>query len=141
MDRKVAWILGLIGGVLVLASIFLPWYKIVPMAGVSEEATGWDLTKATKGLVPMPGMVAPELLLGAGIIIILTCLVLLWKPQEVVEALMGTFTVLAAASAVGVFILENAPVLHIQDVCYGAYVLLIGAILALISLLVKKPEK
>jgi len=137
LDRKVAWILGLIGGVLVLASIFLPWYKVTGVGDV----TGWDLTKTAKGLIPMPEMVAPELLLGAGIIIILTCLVLLWKPQEVVEALMGTFTVLAAASAVGVFILENAPVLHIQDVCYGAYVLLIGAILALISLLVKKPEK
>jgi FtsH-binding integral membrane protein len=117
----------------VLASIFLPWYKVTGVGDV----TGWDLTKTAKGLIPMPGMVAPELLLGAGIIIILTCLVLLWKPQEVVEALMGTFTVLAAASAVGVFILETAG----KDMGYGAYVLLIGAILALISLLVKKPEK
>ena len=133
MDRKVAWILGLIGGVLVLASIFLPWYKVTGVGDV----TGWDLTKTAKGLIPMPEMVAPELLLGAGIIIILTCLVLLWKPQEVAEALMGTFTVLAAASAVWVFILETAG----KDMGYGAYVLLIGAILALISLLVKKPEK
>lgn len=133
MNRKAAWILGLIGGILVLASIFLPWYKVTGVGDV----TGWDLTKTAKGLIPMPEMVAPQLLLGAGIIIILTCLVLLWKPQEVAEALMGTFTVLAAASAVGVFVLEEAG----KDMGYGAYVLLIGAILALISLLVKKPEK
>jgi FtsH-binding integral membrane protein len=117
----------------VLVSIFLPWYKVTGVGDI----TGWDLTKAAKGLVPMPEMVAPQLLLGTAILIILTCLVLLWKPQEVVEALMGTFTVLAAASAVGVFVLETTG----KDMGYGAYVLLIGAILALIALLVKKPEK
>ena len=47
---------------------------------------------------------------------------------------LGTFTVLAGASAVGVFLLEEAG----KDMGYGAYVLLIGAILALISLLVEK---
>jgi hypothetical protein len=123
----------LIGGILVLVSIFLPWYKVTGVGDI----TGWDLTKAAKGLVPMPEMVAPQLLLGTAILIILTCLVLIWKPQEVAEALMGTFTVLAAASAAGVFVLEDTG----QDMGYGAYVLLIGAILALISLLLKKPEK
>lgn len=129
METKVASILGLIGGILVVAGIFTPWYT-----AAGTETSGWDLTKA-----PPTGteMVAPYLLLGAGVLIILTCLIMLLKPLDIVEALMGTFTVLAGASAVGVFMLENA----LTDMGYGAYVLLVGAILALIAKLVKKGEK
>jgi len=124
LDRKVAWILGLIGGVLVTASVFTTWYTS-PLG----DTSGWDLAQDAD-------MMAPYLLMVAGIIVILTSLVLLAKPQEIVEALMGTFTVFSAASAVGVILNEGA-----ADLGYGAYVLLIGAILALIALLVKKPEK
>ncbi len=126
LNRKAAAILGLIGGILVTASIFATWYTS-PLG----DTSGWDLTKDPSD------MVAPYLLLGAGIIIILTCLVLLVKPQEIVEALMGTFSVLAGASAAGVILNESQG----ADLGYGTYVLLIGAILALIAMLVKKPEK
>lgn len=105
-------------------SVFTTWYTS-PLG----DTSGWDLAQDAD-------IMAPYLLLGAGIIVILTCLVLMIKSQEIVEALMGTFTVLAGASAVGVILNEGA-----ADLGYGAYLLLIGAILALIAMLVKKPEK
>jgi len=128
MGKKIA-VVGLIGGILVVAGIFVPWVTD------GESLSGWDLTKATaEGGI---GAKLPYVALVGGILAVVGAIVGLVRPGVTPTGLLAIGGILALIGvAHGLRIVD----LTIDSTGYGAILVTIGGILAILVTLGLKEE-
>jgi hypothetical protein len=124
MKKMALSVIGLIGGILVVAGVFLPWVS-ASVFGVTFTASGWDALKASVSK-------NPDVLLGliGGIIALIGGLV---SAIAIKMKNLGYLILLGGILAVLAWIWSAYTMTDWSAVTYGFYIYLVGAIIALIS--------
>ena len=116
ISKKMSWI-GLIGGILIIIGVFLPWYTN------AMDESGWDTATAA----------APLVLAGGILVVIGTLHVLgLETPPPHATALIPTGGILVFITTIWFWDKIGEYYLG-YDAGYGLYLCLIGGILAIIN--------
>lgn len=114
ISKKMSWI-GLIGGILIIIGVFLPWLTN------ATDKSGWDATT-----------IAPLVLAGGILVVIGTLHVLgLETPPPHATALIPTGGILVFITTI--WFLDKIGEYYSGDAGYGLYLCLIGGILAIIN--------
>ena len=131
MGKKIA-IIGLIGGILVVAGVFGTWITNV------GSLSGWDLTKATGegGL----GARLPYVTLIGGILAVIGALLALWaKPGVIPAGLLAIGGILALIGVAFGLVVADVGLLG-KAMGYGGILVVVGGILAILVTLGLKEE-
>jgi hypothetical protein len=116
--------LAALGGVLVLVSLFLPWYSVtLPSAdapAVGRDLTGWQAFSVIDILLALAGLV--------GIGLAVTVVTRRTPAVPVAFAVVGSITGVLAVLLVLVRILDQPGPNQFLDVAVGAWVALAGAL-------------
>lgn len=144
MGKKIA-IIGLISGILAAVGVFGTWMTMSAM-GTEVSASGWDFAQGTTETGGL-SLKLPYFALLGGIIAVVGSVLGLVKPSAVARvvlaiggilALIGVAYGLTIADA-GAAITGAAPGISV-GAGYGAYLVVIGGILAILSTLGLKEE-
>ncbi len=142
MDNRTLAIIGLIGGILAAVGVFGTWTtaSITPvmMEGMELSASGWDWAQGTVG-AGGPGLKLPYFALVGGILAVVGSVLVLVKPGAVAKVLLAIGGILAligvaigvAYADAGTAITGAAPGIS-AGAGYGAYMVVIGGILAIL---------
>lgn len=124
MKKMALSVIGLIGGILVVAGVFLPWVS-ASVFGVTFTASGWDALSASVSK-------SPDVLLGliGGIIALIGGLV---SAIAIKMKNLGYLIPLGGILAVLAWIWSAYTITDWSVVAYGFYMCLVGGIIALIS--------
>jgi len=146
MDNRILAIIGLIGGILAAVGVFGPWMTASVM-GMKQSASGWDLAQGTAGAGGI-SLKLPYFALVGGILAVVGSVLALVKPGAVAKVLLAIGGILAligvayglTVADAGIAIGGMVPEVSI-GASYGAYLVVIGGILAILVTLGLKEEK
>ena len=85
---RVAAVIGVVGGLAIVAGAFLSWLKIVPVGGTAQTITGWTLSNDAKTMA----------VLGA-LAVALSVVVIGGQLRSIVRALLGVVGAVVVAIA------------------------------------------
>ena len=139
MGKKIA-IVGLIGGILAAVGVFGTWMTMSGI-GTGVSVSGWDFAQGTAETGGL-SLKLPYFALLGGILAVVGSVLALVKPSAVAKSLLAIGGILAligvayglAIADAGAAISGAAPGVSI-GAGYGAYLVVIGGILAILSTL------
>jgi len=142
MDNRTLAIIGLIGGILVTVGVFGTWMT----TSVGEQSvSGWDLAQGTAATGDL-GLKLPYFALVGGILAVVGSVLVLVKPGAVAKVLLAIGGILALIGvAHGLTYADMGAAMTAPGVSmgagYGAYMVVIGGILAILVTLGLKEEE
>lgn len=132
MRKQTLLIIGLIGGILAVVGVFLPWISVD--GGETWKESGWDLKD-----LRLLGITSPYLVLAGGIIALLGSLILL-KARGLIGFLLPMGGIIAIIGGIRGYFDANAiwsggipDIIIPTSANYGVYVCIIGGVLALVG--------
>ena len=144
MDNRTLAIIGLIGGILATVGVFGTWMTTSGV-GTGVSASGWDLTQGTEEAGSV-GLKLPYFALVGGILAVVGSVLVLVKPGAVAKVLLAIGGILALIGvAYGLTYADMGAATTVPGVSvgagYGAYLVVIGGILAILVTLGLKEEE
>jgi hypothetical protein len=146
MDERTLAIIGLIGGILATVGVFGTWMTM-SMMGVEQSASGWDLARGT-GAAGGLSLKLPYVALVGGILAVVGSVLVFVKLGAVTKVLLAIGGILALIGvAYGLVVADAGAAIAgavpgvSMGAGYGAYLVVIGGILAILVTLGLKEKK